>query len=149
MNKTSHFDRALDQLYQERDHVTVQISLAAHADAPSAQTLGALRRQLAAIDHKDRRAQGDPRLSRCLRCLPPAFRLVRQIEGANRFPGPRHLGLPAITLHLLEDAPGLRVALDFLDEALLLTLIKRANTAKHQRGNSRKIVGRRLVDEAA
>jgi hypothetical protein len=73
-------------------------------------------------------------------------------KSAGRFPGPRDFDLlteSSLALYPFEEALGLRLALDLLDELILVALIKRSHTAEHLRDNRRKILGSRLVDETA
>ena len=45
-------DEALDALNDERDHLAIQISLAAHADEPDSLRLSALRQRLTSLELK-------------------------------------------------------------------------------------------------
>jgi len=73
------------------------------------------------------------------------------IASAGRFPGPRRLAggrgyLPAVALHLFKEALSLRVALNLLGEALLVTLIKRPNAIEQHRGDGQEVLGLGGVD---
>jgi hypothetical protein len=58
------------------------------------------------------------------------------------------LSLASKALYLLEEALGLRVALDLLDKALLVTLLKSSDAAEQQRGNRYKFLGLRILDQS-
>src|SRR3990170_3908368 len=59
---------------------------------------------------------------------------------------PAQSSLLTLALYLLKDAPGLRVLLDLLDKALLVTLLKSPDAAEQQRGNRHKVLGGRVLD---
>ena len=54
MNRAARTDLALDALNEERDHLTIQISLQDHAETPDPQRLAALRRELDGVERRIR-----------------------------------------------------------------------------------------------
>ena len=69
---------------------------------------------------------------------------------STRLPrGGRVQRLLTYRLQLVEDALRLRIALDLLDQGLLMRLVERPDAAEEQRGNRYKIFGRRVIDESA
>ena len=65
------------------------------------------------------------------------------------FTGPRAFSLLAETIHFIQDTLGLRIALDLLNDALLLTLIERADPAEKRGGYLFKILSLGVVDPTA
>jgi hypothetical protein len=57
--------------------------------------------------------------------------------------------LVSVALYLLKDLLGLRVALDLLDEAILLALIKRPDAAEQQRGNRYQVLRCGVIEQSA
>ena len=60
---------------------------------------------------------------------------------AGQSPGPRYLSLVSVALYFFKDALGLRVALNLLDEALLISLLESPDATKQQRGYRHNILG--------
>ena len=58
-------------------------------------------------------------------------------------------GLVSERLHFVEDGLGLRIALDLLDDLLLLRRVERSNTVEDQRSDRGEIVRRCFVQKAA
>ena len=52
MGRLAKSDAALDVLNEERDHISIQISLLAHAETPDADALADLRRKLGIVERR-------------------------------------------------------------------------------------------------